>query len=383
MNIKNIIGIIIIPFIALTVVTLLYILLPVSANLITFITDSTLVNISLLTTLFGIFYAIGLLIWGVLSDKLGKDNILIIGLLLLASVSLIIPMVTNYHLLLCLRAIQGFCAASFPPVAIAWISINLIDSYKSLAISILSCTFLLAGTLGQWFGTIMIIHSLYSAMVILAIIYILGAITFYYYRRTTPKAVQQREPTSLSKIAIQLPAILFNRKLSPIYLCALFVLLSFVVLYSVLAQSILSCHLTTLRNIGIVTMLLCLTASYIFRWLKPIYVLAIALFTMAISLTFHYLFITSQLTHLAILYMMHFIFIASLAYAIPAMITTVALGSKQQERGLATSLYTCILFIGASLGSLLPSLMNVNLLIIMVSIALIICASQLILIKPN
>ena len=384
MKYKLIIGNLCIPLLALAVVTQLYLLMPVSSNLLQFVELATANNIGFLTSLFGIFYAIGLIIWGSLSDRIGKDLTLIIGLLLLACVSFILPLLQNYYLLLFVRAIQGFCAAAFPPVALAWVSINLPDSYKSKAISMISCAFLLAATIGQWLGSLLISNSLYNAMWFLGSIYASGAIIFHFYRLKNQQNNHALPKATLFSIFCKLPNILTNKKLLPIYLCASFVLLSFVSLYSVLHHSSLSAYVPTLRNIGMVAMLFSLTASYLFKVIKPSYVLALALCLMALSLFIHTFFINDQLNMLFILYLSHCVLIIGLAYAVPSMIVCIATQSEIKDRGIATSLYTCILFIGASLGAFLPTLINPLILIIVLSILLLICAIQLVInLKTN
>lgn len=378
MKYKLMLGTLCIPLIALAVVTQLYVLMPVSTNLLLFVQHASAQNIGLLTSLFGIFYAIGLIIWGSLSDRIGKDLTLIIGLLLLAGVSFVVPLLQDFYLLLFARAVQGFCAASFPPVALAWVSINLPESSRPKAISMISCAFLLAATIGQWLGSFLITNTLFYAMWLLGGIYVCGAIIFYYYRLKGEQNNLALPGTSLLSIFSKLPNILTNKKLFPIYICSVFVLLSFVALYSVLHRSSLINLVPTLRTIGIFAMLFSLTAGYLFKVIKPSYVLAIALCLMAISLLIHTFYLLDHLNSPFVLYLFHFILIVGLAYAVPSMIVCISTQSELTDRGIATSLYTCILFIGASLGAFLPTLFNPPILLIALSILLLLCAIQLI-----
>lgn len=378
MKYKLMLGTLCIPLIALAVVTQLYVLMPVSTNLLLFVQHASAQNIGLLTSLFGIFYAIGLIIWGSLSDRIGKDLTLIIGLLLLAGVSFVVPLLQDFYLLLFARAVQGFCAASFPPVALAWVSINLPESSRPKAISMISCAFLLAATIGQWLGSFLITNTLFYAMWLLGGIYACGAIIFYCYRLKGEQNNLALPGTSLLSIFSKLPNILTNKKLFPIYICSVFVLLSFVALYSVLHRSSLINLVPTLRTIGIFAMLFSLTAGYLFKVIKPSYVLAIALCLMAISLLIHTFYLLDHLNSPFVLYLFHFILIVGLAYAVPSMIVCISTQSELTDRGIATSLYTCILFIGASLGAFLPTLFNPPILLIALSILLLLCAIQLI-----
>lgn len=177
---KVIIGLILIPLIALSVVTQLYILLPVNDVVLALFNKATLQNIGNLTSLFGLFYAFGLLFWGVISDKTKKEHVLMLGLFILSIITYVLPIIKEYNHILIARCLQGFFAASFPPVAISWLTENLGDSLKTKAISFISCAFLLAGTIGQWYGSITIEESLHKAMWLLASIYCLGAALFFF-----------------------------------------------------------------------------------------------------------------------------------------------------------------------------------------------------------
>ena len=130
-------------------------------------------------------------------------------------------------------------------------------------------------------------------------------------------------------------------------------------------------------------MLFSLTASYLFRYIKPVYVLTLSLFLMTSSLLIHYLYLNEQLNNIYLLFISHFIFIVALAYAVPSMITCVATQSAIEDRGIATSLYTCILFIGASLGAFLPIIFKSNTLILFISICIFIALVQLILLNKK
>lgn len=189
--------------------------------------------------------------------------------------------------------------------------------------------------------------------------------------------------SSITIMISQLPKLLLDKQRLAIYFCSLFVLLSFVALYSVLHQNWLSIYISELRNISIFTLLFSLTASFVYKKISPLYVLVIALCLMAISLAMHAFYLNNQQNPIYLLLMIHFVFILGLAYAVPAMITCIAMNSSIQNRGMATSLYTSILFIGASLGAVLPTMFNSNTLIFFIVFFLIFNAVQLILSLKN
>ncbi|OCG26009.1 hypothetical protein A9G11_01390 [Gilliamella sp. wkB108] len=353
-----------IPFTALCVVTLLYIFLPVAVNLASFLSVSQ-ESIAPLTTCFGIFYALGFLFWGALSDKFGRENIIQGGLLSLSIITFILPLYPNYSYLLLMRCLQGFFASSFPPVILAWLAENLKEKYRKRAVSLISCSFLLAGTLGQWFGAIMIQTSINLSMYILGTIYILSGIMFYFLSKKIIKnrVSQSSKKVSLIKILCQIPSVLFDIQLLKIYGSALLVLMSFVSLYVYLntSKGDISISIAQLRLIATMGMLVSLLSSWLFSKMAVTKVLAISLLLMSVTFAMHFLIIYRFIFSInSLLPLVHLIYVASIALAIPSMITCSSLFSAQQNRGVAVSLYTCILFVGASLGSLLPNYINMN-----------------------
>lgn len=372
----NFISLIIVPFTALCVVTLLYIFLPVTVNLASLLSVSQ-ENVAQLTTCFGIFYAFGFLLWGALSDKLGRENIIQGGLLSLSIITFILPLYPNYSYLLLIRCLQGFFASSFPPVILAWLAENLEEKYRKRAVSLISCAFLLAGSLGQWFGAVMIETSINLSMNTLGIIYLLTGVIFYFLSKKIIKdrdnqINQSPQKISLIKILCQIPNVLFDRKLIRIYGSALFVLMSFVSLYLFINsyKGDISTSVGQLRQIATLGMLVSLSSSWLFSKIAITKILATSLVIMSITFTVQFLIIYRFISINSLLPLVHFIYVSSIALAIPSMITCSSLFSEQENRGIAVSLYTCILFIGASLGSLLPNYINMNVLVLLISIML-------------
>ncbi|OCG03988.1 MFS transporter [Gilliamella sp. wkB112] len=354
-----------IPFTALCVVTLLYIFLPVAVNLTSFLLVSQ-ESVTQLTTCFGIFYALGFLLWGALSDKYGRENIIQGGLLSLAIITFILPLYPNYSYLLLMRCLQGFFASSFPPVILAWLAENLEEKYRKRAVSLISCAFLLAGTLGQWFGSVMIQTSINLSMFTLAIVYLFSGIIFSFLTKKIIKnrVNQSSQNASLIKILCQIPDVLFDKKLIRIYGSALLVLMSFVSLYVCLNSfnEDKLIKIAQLRLIAAVGMLTSLLSSWLFSKMAVTKVLSMSLLLMSITFAMHFLIIYRYMFITSVLPFIHLIYVSSIALAIPSMITCSSLFSAQKNRGIAVSLYTCILFIGASLGSLFPNYININVL---------------------
>lgn len=370
----------IIPLIALTVVTQLYILLPV-VNVLNQILKTNSGQTGLLTTFFGIFYAMGFLLWGVMSDKYGREKVIVIGLTGLGIITAIIPFINNYQTLLVIRCIQGFIASSYPPVILAWISENYNDKYKKLLISFLSCSFLLSGTLGQLYGAVMIKSSLTHGMISLAVVYILGGIIFNLRKGKSKN--HDGNVIKFSALAYNLFNSLKDKNLSRIYLSSFFVLMSFVSIYyslisGKLNNNFINFNTDLMRNVATLGMLTCLISGRLFKYIHPLKILSSSLFFMAITLILQYLFIINGNIHYIIPFLIvHYIFSAMISLAIPSMITCTTLFSNSTNRGGAISLYTCILFIGASLGSYLPGVISSTWFFCLLSIMLAISALRI------
>ena len=83
----------------------------------TFHTSEGILNLTI--TFFFIFYALGMLFWGPLSDKFGRKKILIIGMIIYCVGSLLCANANNIPLLICFRVIQAIGSGSAVSVATA------------------------------------------------------------------------------------------------------------------------------------------------------------------------------------------------------------------------------------------------------------------------
>ena len=83
----------------------------------TFHTSEGILNLTI--TFFFIFYALGMLFWGPLSDKFGRKKILTIGMIIYCVGSLLCANANNIPLLICFRVIQAIGNASAVSVATA------------------------------------------------------------------------------------------------------------------------------------------------------------------------------------------------------------------------------------------------------------------------
>lgn len=95
--------------------------------------------------------AAALLLFGTVSDAIGRRGIMLATLLLSTLCSLAIVWVEEYHTLLWLRALQGFVLGGLPAVAIAWMG----DEFDRSGLMIAVGLYISANTLGGIGGRVM------------------------------------------------------------------------------------------------------------------------------------------------------------------------------------------------------------------------------------
>ena len=105
-----------------------------------------------LSTAFSLCYASGFLVWGPISDRYGRKKILLCGMTLLILTTACCAMAPNLPTLGVLRGLQGFSAASFAPIALAYLAEALPITHRPTAIGAMSTAFLVAGIVGQVFA---------------------------------------------------------------------------------------------------------------------------------------------------------------------------------------------------------------------------------------
>lgn len=353
-------GLFLVPMMALSIVGLLYMLLPVTSVL------ARGLNLSIsaagwLTTGFGLTYAAGFLVWGPLSDRYGRSRIIVCGIALLSLVTFGLSAIENVACLVALRCLQGALASSFSPVALAWLAERLTGSSRRWSIALISCAFLVAGTLGQWYGATFVPRAISAAMLPLAMFYAASGSIFYAVTRREwrTREMSTAVPMSARLVMVGMLRTLKTPALVGLYACAFFVLMSFISLYLFLGQmsarGAIPLSLGTLRSIATIGMLSCLLSGLLFERCKPTWVLGISLMVMSAMYGMQLILLLFSNWNEPLFLGCHVLFVVSMALAIPAMITCVSLLSSPKYRGIAMSLYTFILFLGASLGSMASS----------------------------
>lgn len=305
-------------------------------------------------SIFSFSFAVGCLFFGAVSDRFGKKNVMVFGLLCLSILTFSIGLANSFNQLLILRGIQGATAATFSPVALTYIGLMFPDKKKVTTIGIISSGFLIAGIVGQLLSSF-IESSLNWNMVFyfFSLIYLITTICLYIILPSDPVKQENKDIFAVIK-KFSLPF-----KQITLILCnciGVMILLSFVGMYTALGHYLnASFHFNNqeifyVRALGIFGMILSpLTGRFVQKFGMQ-KVLTSGLLCSVIGL-----FFMGFSSHLWIIILMSLIFVCGIAIVVPSMLALVGqLGGN--EKGIATSVYTFILFIGASIGPLLATL---------------------------
>lgn len=299
----------------------------------------------LIGTSFGLAYAVGVLGFGPLSDRHGRRRVLAWGHAGLALATVGAALAPSLPLLVACRAAQGLAAASFPPVALAYIGEHASARRRPVALAAMTSTFLLAGIVGQLYGSAVGPEGWRVALLGLAVGHaaMCAALTVTLTARST--ATPGREPIARALLgALRLPRM-------PRLLAALsVVLLSFVALYASVGLRLdqlgaSEAGATIVRLAGLPGMLLAPASGALSARLGARAVATGGLLTAAAGLLT--IAVAPTLVPLAV---GAAVFVAGIAATVPAFTGLVGDGAGPR-RGAALALYSCTLFAGASAGN--------------------------------
>lgn len=305
------------------------------------------------SSIFSLCYGIGFLIFGPLSDRYGRKQMIVIGLCILTIVTLFISLINDFHTLVALRGIQGFVAATFAPAALSYI-FDVYPKHKVVfAIGCLSFGFLTAGIFGQVFAEV--IHYLFHWKIVfvgLGCIYLLSlclVVTFL------PREERKGEHITL-KILFQRVRYVFSLKnLLLCYVITFTLLLTFIGMYTIIGDylNLASEQMIYVRAIGLLGMFLSLGANGIVQRISLLQVLRVGLLMSMVGML-----VIGFGKSLSLIVSMSVMYVAGISLVFPVIMTLVGTFGEKY-RAISASIYTFILFIGATLGPMM-SLAIVN-----------------------
>ncbi|WP_407271658.1 MFS transporter [Radiobacillus sp. PE A8.2] len=126
----------------------IYVMIPLQPALAS-LHETSIAYVSLSSTLFVLFYAFGLLVFGSLAEKFPHRTILLSGMGMLCIVTWLLSSVSSLEHVIILRIFQGFFAASFAPVTFSYCLIIFQGKLHSCVIAMINTGFLFAGVFGQ------------------------------------------------------------------------------------------------------------------------------------------------------------------------------------------------------------------------------------------
>ncbi|MDQ0193558.1 MFS transporter [Paenibacillus wynnii] len=298
---------------------------------------------------FSLTYAIGFLFIGSLSEKYGRKQIMLYGLVALFLVSPILGFVHSLPWLIVLRAIQGAAAATFGPAVLTYIVEMYPIEKRVTTIGFVSTGFLMAGIIGQVFSSIISENFGWSyVFYILGGIYLLSAILL---GGLVPRGDVQHTQVNIWTTFQQIGNVFSKKSLFFCYLVTVTLLLSFVGMYATLGNYLSQSHfdlnnsqILMVRAAGIIGMLVSPFAGWLAKRFGAKRVLQGGLLFATAGLA-----MVGISSNLPILICMSIVFVTGIAVSVPTLISLI--GSLAGEaRGIGVTLYTFILFIGATLG---------------------------------
>lgn len=301
---------------------------------------------------FSFAYALGFLLFGPLSDRFGRWSMLFWGLTALFVITPMLGLAQSLPVLVALRALQGLASATFAPTVMTYVVETFPAERRVTAMGFVSTGFLVSAIAGQMFGSAVseywgwsYVFFIHGVLVLIAAV-LLGSLI--------PKEEVRRNQSSLAALYKQMPALLIQRPLTLCYLVCLTILLSFVGMYTIFQSDLtkppfeLAAHqLMQVRAAGLAGMIL-----------SPFAGRLVARFGMKRTLQAGLLLAAGGLgavgfsSNLNVLVIMSIVYIAGISITIPTLISIVGTLAGD-KRGPAVTVYSLVLFIGASLGPLL------------------------------
>ncbi|NJM90602.1 MAG: MFS transporter [Hydrococcus sp. RU_2_2] len=299
-------------------------------------------------------YALGFLVCGAISDRYGRKQVMIIGLLTFTPITLSVGFSPSFQMLILLRAIQGFVGATFVPTAIAYISEVLPVPMRPVGLACMTTGLLLAGIVAQVYAsTIALNYGWRWVFWGLAIAY---TVFVFILATQISQDARQRSNVSLLSVYRSIAALLGRPAIVAVYTAGFTLLFSFVAMYSGLGSYAAEQYgvdqngLFLIRLAGAPGILLSpLSGKFVQKWGSKKVAIG-ALIVAAIGLV-----LEPIASSLPLLVMATVLFVTGIAFAAPALLSLLA-ALAADAKAAAFAFYTFVLFTGASFAPLVVQL---------------------------
>jgi MFS transporter, YNFM family, putative membrane transport protein len=299
-------------------------------------------------------YAVGFLVFAPLSDRYGRKQVMVTGLLIFIPLTILVGVSPSFKTLILFRAIQGLAGATFVPSALAYISEALPMGIRPIGLACMTTGLLLAGIVAQVYSsTIALNYGWRWVFWSLAIAYIILLLVI---TTQIPQIARQNVNISILNVYKSMAALLNRSSLLAVYLAGFTLLFSFVAMYSGLAPYLASQYdvdqqgLLLIRIAGAPGILLSPVLSRIVQKWGSKKVAMGGLILAALGL-----FLEPLTSQLPLLVLATVIFVTGIAIAAPALLSLVATLASD-TKGAAIAFYTFVLFTGASFAPLIVEL---------------------------
>ncbi|WP_217587299.1 MFS transporter [Lentibacillus saliphilus] len=334
---------------ALVVVSSVYVTTPLTATFSSTF-NVTLTNAVLPTSIFSLFYALGFLFFGPLSDRLGRKKTLVIGFMALLVATVCTGFVQQFHLLVIMRGVQGFMAASFAPTALAYVFDMFPRAKIGTAVGLMSFGYVASGIFGQVMAQW--INQTFDWSVIFYVFGLFYGLSFVLVLASFPPDQKQTKPPNVIRHFGHGTRIIFrNRALVKCYGITIVLLFTFIGMYTVLGDmlsrspfSLSDDHILVVRALGLIGMLCSPFAGIFIHRFGKMRILQCGLGLSIIGLVS-----LGRAEQLVTLTGSTILYVAGISLIFPAIMMLIG-GFSGQMRGIANAWYAFILFVGATIG---------------------------------
>ncbi len=305
-------------------------------------------------SIFSLFYAIGFLIWGPLADRYGRKQIIVFGLGVLSLVTFAVGFANHLLWLIILRGLQGFVSAAFAPAALAYV----FDVYPKrklvTTIGFTSFGFLTAGIFGQVVaGFIDQTFDWNFVFILFGGLYLVSLVAV---AKILPLTKSEKTSINMAYYMVQVKKIFAQKNFRLCYVITIMLLLTFIGMYTTLGDYLSNApfylgdkEVLYVRAAGLAGMILSPFTGFLAKKFGLLLVLRVGL-----SISVGGLLMLGIDTNLPVIICMSVIYVAGISLTFPAIMTLIGEWSGN-IRAIAASIYTFILFIGASLGPIVTS----------------------------
>lgn len=303
---------------------------------------------------FSFAFAARNLYFGPLSDRRGRLQVIVPGLWALTGLTLLVSLSPSFAVLVALRVLQGFVAASYASATLTYLVETLPPQRRAGGIAAVSSSFLIAGVLGQVYASAVSSALGWAAVfIVLVPVYVVLSLLL----RRLPLMVPPTGGQSWAEVLSRMGRLTWSWPMLLTLLVGLTLLLSFVAMYIGLSAHLAQVYGLSARSLlwvrlaGLPGLLLSPFSGALINRLGARAVISAGLITAILGLLGEAL-----LPGLTLVVVASAVFVAGIGVTVPGVLARVSvLGSE--ARGAANAVYGAAVFLGASLGPVLAGVL--------------------------